>query len=42
MGAGQVLGALVGAKLVVKNGQKLIRPIIVVISFAMSIKLFLS
>jgi uncharacterized protein len=42
MATGQVLGALVGAKLVVKNGQKLIRPIIVVISFAMSIKLFLS
>ena len=42
MGAGQVLGALVGAKLVFTNGQKLIRPIIVVISFAMSIKLFLS
>ncbi|MGB5867741.1 MAG: TSUP family transporter [Arcobacteraceae bacterium] len=42
MGAGQVLGALVGAKLVFANGQKLIRPIIVIISFAMSIKLFLS
>jgi uncharacterized protein len=42
MDAGQVLEALVGVKLVVKNGQKLIRPIIVVISFTMSIKFFLS
>lgn len=42
MGAGQILGALVGAKMVVKNGQKLIRPIIVMISFAISLKLFLS
>ncbi len=39
MGIGQVLGALVGAKLVLKNGQKLIRPVIVIISFAISIKL---
>ena len=39
MGAGQVLGALIGAKLVMKNGQKIIRPLIVLISFSMSIKL---
>lgn len=42
MGAGQMCGALIGAKLVLKNGPKIIRPIIVIISFAISIKLFLS
>ncbi len=41
MGAGQVLGALTGARLVMLKGQKLIRPMIVVISFAMSAKLLL-
>ena len=39
MGAGQVIGALIGAKLVISKGQKLIRPLIVFISFTMSIKL---
>ena len=39
MGAGQIIGALVGAKLVMLKGQKIIRPLIVVISFAISIKL---
>lgn len=42
MGVGQMCGALIGAKLVLKNGPKIIRPIIVIISFAISIKLFLS
>ena len=39
MGMGQVIGSLIGAKLVVTKGQKLIRPLIVFISFSMSIKL---
>lgn len=42
MAVGQVLGAIIGAKLVVKKGQKLIRPLIVIISFSLSIKLLLS
>jgi uncharacterized membrane protein YfcA len=42
MGAGQIIGALVGARLVITKGQKLIRPVIIFISFAMSIKLLLS
>ena len=42
MGVGQICGALIGAKLVLKNGPKIIRPIIVIISFTISIKLFLS
>lgn len=42
MGLGQVVGALIGAKMVIKNGQKLICPIIVIMSFAMSIKLLIS
>jgi len=41
MGIGQIIGATIGAKLVIKNGSKIIRPLIVVISFAMSIKLLL-
>jgi uncharacterized membrane protein YfcA len=41
MGMGQVIGSLIGAKLVVTKGQKLIRPLIVFISFSMSIKLLL-
>ena len=41
MGAGQIIGALIGARLVMLQGQKIIRPLIVVISFAMSIKLLM-
>jgi len=41
MGIGQIIGAIIGAKLVMLKGQKIIRPLIVVISFAMSIKLLL-
>jgi len=41
MGAGQIFGALLGAKLVILKGQKIIRPLIVIISFAISVKLFL-
>ncbi|NHB97650.1 sulfite exporter TauE/SafE family protein [Photorhabdus stackebrandtii] len=37
--AGQVIGARLGARLVLTHGQKLIRPMIVTISFLMSIKL---
>jgi uncharacterized membrane protein YfcA len=39
MGVGQVIGSLVGARLVVTKGKKIIRPIIVLVSFAMAIKL---
>ena len=41
MGLGQVIGATIGAKLVISNGQKLIRPLVVIISFAMSFKLLI-
>ena len=41
MGTGQIIGAIIGAKLVMLKGQKLIRPLIVIISFAMSLKLFI-
>ncbi len=36
---GQFLGARLGARLVISNGQKVIRPMIVIISLAMSTKL---
>ncbi len=39
MAMGQIIGALIGAKLVITKGQKLIRPLIIFISFAMSFKL---
>jgi uncharacterized protein len=42
MGLGQILGALLGARLVMLKGQKIIRPLIVIISFSMSFKLLLS
>jgi uncharacterized membrane protein YfcA len=41
MGVGQVLGALLGAKLVMLKGVKIIKPLIVIVSFAMSIKLLI-
>lgn len=37
--AGQFIGARVGAKMVLTKGQKLIRPMLIVLSFIMSIKL---
>ena len=39
MGFGQMIGATIGAKLVISKGQKLIRPLVIIISFAMSFKL---
>lgn len=39
MGFGQIIGATIGAKLVISKGQQLIRPLVVIISFAMSFKL---
>jgi len=41
MGLGQIIGALIGAKLVVYNGEKLIRPLIIIVSFTMSINLLM-
>ncbi len=41
MGAGQFLGAQVGSRLAIKNGAKLIRPLLVVMCIAMAIKLLL-
>lgn len=42
MGIGQIFGAVIGAKLVIHKGHSLIRPLIVVISFVMSLKLLFS
>ena len=39
MMAGQVIGARLGSRFVLKNGQKLIRPMIVIVSMAMTVKL---
>ncbi len=42
MAAGQLLGGRLGARLVVKKGSKLIRPLVVIICILMSIKLLIS
>lgn len=36
---GQIIGALIGSKLIIRNGAKIIKPLIVIISFSVSIKL---
>lgn len=36
---GQVLGARLGARMVLNKGQKLIRPMLVIVSACMSVKL---
>jgi len=41
MGAGQFMGAHLGARLVVRRGSRLIRPLIVIISILISLKLLL-
>ncbi|MFW2438858.1 MAG: TSUP family transporter [Arenicellales bacterium] len=39
MGAGQVIGASIGAHLVIKRGTALIRPLLVIVSIALTVKL---
>ncbi len=41
MGVGQFLGAQVGSRLAIKNGAKIIRPVLVIVCCAMAIKLLL-
>lgn len=42
MGAGQFLGAQIGSRLAIRNGAKLIRPLLVVICTAMAIRLLMN
>lgn len=42
MGAGQMLGAWVGSHLVIKHGAALVRPVLVIVSIAVSLKLLLT
>lgn len=42
MGAGQFLGAQIGSRLAIKNGARLIRPLLVVICTAMAIRLLMN
>ena len=42
MAVGQFIGAQIGARLVISRGSKLIRPLLVVMSLAMTIKILLS
>ena len=39
MGAGQIIGASVGSHLVMTRGDKLIRPVLIIVTFVMSFKL---
>ncbi len=39
MGAGQIIGASVGSHLVIKNGDKLVRPVFIIVTVIMSLKL---
>jgi len=39
MALGQMIGSYIGSRLVVKSGAKIIKPLIVIVSFSMSIKL---
>ena len=41
MGLGQILGATIASNLVLNKGSKLIKPIIVIVSFVMSIKILM-
>jgi uncharacterized membrane protein YfcA len=41
MALGQVIGANLGAKLAIKNGAKLIRPLLVIICISLAIKLLM-
>ena len=38
---GQILGSMIGSRMVVKNGQRLIRPILILVSFALAFKLLI-
>jgi uncharacterized membrane protein YfcA len=39
---GQFFGALMGARMVLKNGSKLIKPVVVIACFVMSVSLLLN
>ena len=39
MGAGQIIGASVGSHLVIKNGDKLVKPVFITVTVIMSLKL---
>lgn len=40
MGCGQVLGALIGSRCMIKNGEKLVRPVFITVCLCMTLKLF--
>ena len=42
MAIAQILGANVGSKLAIKNGEKFVRPVIVLISIVLSIRILIS
>jgi uncharacterized membrane protein YfcA len=39
MGAGQILGSIIGSKMVIKNGDKIVRPIFISVTLIMTCKL---
>lgn len=42
MAVGMIIGGNIGARLVLKHGTALIRPLLVIVSIAMSIRLLLT
>ena len=42
MGLAQMVGAWVGSHLVIRHGTRLIRPLLVIVSLAISLRLLLS
>jgi len=42
MGAGQMLGAWLGSHMVIRNGSRIVRPILFIVSVAMAIKVYVS
>jgi len=39
MALGQIIGSLIGSKMVLKHGSKIVRPFVVIVSFLISLKL---
>jgi len=42
MGIGQAIGAYIGAHVAVKNGQRIIKPTILIVTLTLAIKLLIS
>lgn len=39
MGLGQIFGAIIGSKIVVRNGDKVVRPVFILVTILLTLKL---